>query len=540
MIKIVAIFVFLTFSLQLNAQYQVKIISENDTLKIFKTTDSIAVYDYLNDFLQKKQQRGFIKASFDSIEFDSLNVVAYFVENEQYKWQGIEIFSPQKISLKSKNFEGKFVNFDFFQKQIDKILYDFACKGYPFASVSYDSLQISGNEISTKIIVDTSHFITFDSIYFADNIKISEHFLQNYLQFKSGEKYNQQIVDDIPQRLDNLTFLQIQTPSEIEFHKQDADLYLYLKNQKVSQFSGLLGFTNANGKLSLVGQADFKLVNTFKHADQININWTKTKELSQNLNFDFMFPYIFSTNIGVSNALKIKKIDTSYIDVLNKNSFSYYFSGFNNVSVFVDVQKSIVFDTNSNFTNFSSKLYGISLDFYQIDNYFMPTKGYSFNFSAGAGNKNSVDTVSNKFSIQQNFEIYFPFFNDFVLKYSNFNYFMHNSYMSENELFLFGGENLMRGFDKESLSASLLFLNSLELRYVIQKKSSFFIFTDYSVMQHKTVKNQFWEHLLGIGAGINLQTKNGLLSATYAVGKTDETSFIFKNSKFYFGFSTYF
>jgi len=541
--KIFFLFFYIIVGVNLHAQYDVQIIENNDITNSFKVSDSSDIYVYLQEFLNKKHQQGYIAASFDSILQDSVTFKAYFVENEQFFWSNFELVnftSNDKKYLKPKLFQGKPVNFNFLQKQVDKTILEYTNKGYPFAQITYDSLIFSDTTISTNIIISKNNFIKFDSVYFSDNLKVRSSFLQNYLNFNINDKYNQQIIDKIPDKLSNLSFVKVVMPPEIEFHKNSADLYLYLKNKRASQFSGIVGFSNANEKFSLVGEVDLKIINMFKNADKINLKWQKTKNLNQNLDLNLSFPYLFNTKIGFGNLLKIEKIDTSYIRVYNTASLLYYFSGFNNVALFSDFQTSIVFDTLSNYENFTSKLYGFSMNFYETNDFFLPSKGYIYQFSAGAGTKKTADSVSQQLSFVQNVEFYLPVFNSFVLMYRNFINILWSEYLFENELFKFGGASLMRGFDEESLRASFVNLNSLEVRYLLQNRTSVFLFTDYSIMQHKSISNNYWDHLVGVGTGFTLSTKNGLLSFTYAIGKTDNQKFVLKDSKVHFGFSAYF
>lgn len=530
-------------SIKVYSQNEVQIIQNGKIVKSFSSKDSTETIEKLYVYLEKNRQKGFIAASFDSLIYDSTIIKAFFVQNNKFIWNDLTFENFQKEDYKvlnPKDYINKPVNFKLLEKQTHNIVFNYTCKGYPFAQISYDSLIFTDSTISTTITLDTNNYIIFDSIYFADEINIRESFLQNYLQFKKGNEYNELIVEKIPDKLANLPFLNVQFPSEVEFHTNSADLYLYLKNKKASEFSGILGFTNANEKFTLVGEADLKIVNMFKNADRININWQKTKDFSQNINVDFSFPYLLNTNIGIDNSLKIEKYDTTYINVFNKSLLSYYFSGFSSTSLFVDFQTSIVFDTLSDYEYFRSKLFGISLNFNQTNDYFLPTKGFIYKSSAGAGNKTSSDTIAQQLSFEQNISFYQPLFNDFVVVLKNNTKLIKSIFLFENELIKFGGTNLMRGFDEQSLSASFLNISTIELKYLLQKRTNVFVFTDYAIMQHKSTIKNYWLHPLGLGAGFTLSTKNGILSITYAIGKTESQNFILKNSKIHFGFSTYF
>ncbi len=539
--KKVVIFLFLFLSTgSLSAQYKSQIISGNKILKRFKSKDSLSVIYSLSDYLSKIRQKGYIASSFDSIVFDSLQVKAYLFGGKKYYWKKIEISSPY-YENNFIHFYNKAINFRLFDTQIKNIQNDFLNTGYPFVSVSFDSLKISKNKISTKININKGRFISFDSIYFDDkNIKISRNFLSNYLDFKKENPYCEEKVKKIYRKLKRLPFLEIHSKPEIEFHKTGADLYLYLKQKKINQISGIVGFTNVNDKFILLGQADVKLVNTLQRADEIRLRWKKTKEKSQNLNLYFSVPYIFNTKIGFNNSLIIRKIDTSFVNFSNKFSLSYFFQGMDNVGTFFHFQRSIVLDSTSLYQNYYISSYGINLNFSNTDNIFNPHKGIILKFSASLGKKNNYDSIVVNYSFKNDFSIYLPFANKFVIHLRNFFFYFKSKDIYENELFKFGGTSLMRGFDEESLSANFVDISTFELRYMLDNLSNIFIFSDYGIFKHLTINANYWQHPISCGFGVNISTKAAIISLTYAIGKLDNEPFILKDSKIHVGYKTFF
>lgn len=527
-------------TIPLFSQYQCRIILDDIVLKKFNSKDSLSVVFSLENYLSDNQNQGFLSSSFDSIVFDSSFVYAYFFLGEKYFWSKINVNSSEYAS-NFKHFENKAVNFKKFKEQINQIINIKAENGFPFVSVSFDSLLIEQNNISTKVSVEKKRYIVNDSIYFdKEKIKTSEIFLASYLDFKKGNPFNDQAVKSINSKINNLPFLELLSEPEIEFHDSTADLYLYIREEKVSQLSGILGFTNVDDKFTLLGQVDVKLVNTLHRADIINLQWQKTKSKSQNLVLNFSIPYVFNTKIGFDNSLKIRKIDTSYVDFSNMFSLNYFFRGMNRVGTYHDFSRSVVLDTNSMFKNFSKSSYGINIILSNIDKPFNPHKGYIFDFSAEIGKKDNYDSISTSFCFKNDFSVFIPISKNFTFFLRNFIFNQQGDSFYENELFKFGGANLMRGFDEESLSANFVNISTVELRYMLDNLSNVFVFSDYSIFRHFTYFAKYWQHPISGGVGLNLSTKSGLVSLTYAIGKLDNQSFILKNSKIHFAFKTFF
>jgi hypothetical protein len=532
--------IFFILTINLFSQINIEIIENNHINKVLLVKDSISVYQSLYKYLQVYNSKGYLSAGFDSVIYNSENVKAYLKKGLQFYLSKINIITDEKIHFNTKKFENKPVNIKSIELEIEKNLIKFENSGYPFAEIKIENIVIKKNTLTIDIIIRKNNLILFDSIFFEKKVRVSPKFLQKYLNIDNKTEYSEQIFKNIDNKIDNLAFLKTNNPSEVEFHKSTADIYLYLSNQNANEISGFVGFTNANNHFSLIGQANLKLVNLMKTADIIYFNWQKTELLSQNLDFNFSVPYIFFTNLGISNELKIEKFDTSYVQILEKPIVSYYFSGMNKISTFINYERSIVFDTTTNNIDFMNVMYGFSLNIEQIKNKINPSKGYSFEFNLSSGKTTLIDSNINKINVLNIIQLFIPINHKFVLYLKNFsNIIIGNTYYN-NELFNFGGSKNMRGFDENYFASTLMFLNTLEIRYLFEKKSNFFLFADYTIYEHKTKISYYWNHPFGIGAGINLATKAGIIIFTYAIGKEDNSNFFFKNSKIHFGFKTIF
>ena len=104
---------------------------------------------------------------------------------------------------------------------------------------------------------------------------------------------------------------------------------------------------------------------------------------------------------------------------------------------------------------------------------------------------------------------------------------------SENELYRIGGFGSIRGFNEESITANMYGFVSMDYRFVPSEAFYIGLFSDYGFIDNKRANIN--TSLLSIGTGISFLTKMGIFNLSYAVGKTGETSFDFKESKIHFG-----
>jgi hemolysin activation/secretion protein len=105
------------------------------------------------------------------------------------------------------------------------------------------------------------------------------------------------------------------------------------------------------------------------------------------------------------------------------------------------------------------------------------------------------------------------------------NYYLQSDLYIVNELFRFGGSNSIRGFLENSLQASFMTSVLSEYRYIISPDLYLHSILDYCYYQDKSTNKD--ANLLGIGFGIGVQTKNGLLKISLANGsaKAQKTKF---------------
>ena len=109
-----------------------------------------------------------------------------------------------------------------------------------------------------------------------------------------------------------------------------------------------------------------------------------------------------------------------------------------------------------------------------------------------------------------------------------------------NELFRIGGLKSLRGFDEESILASDYTIFKLEYRYLMETNSYLFLFINGASWHRKSRTNPASDTPIGFGTGITFQTKLGIFSVSYALGREFSNPIYFKNAKIHFGLINYF
>ncbi len=518
-----------------------------------KHKDSTSIYLEIEKFIAQKHQSGYLSASFDSIIFDSIYVNAYFFRGEKYLLKEINFIdidknTLNKIGIKQKKLENKPFSFEKINTLNEQILEYYENNGYPFVSTKIDTAIFNEKNISLSIIVNKNKFYKIDSIYVLGETDISANFIQKYIGIQQSDSYNELKISKIDNKINNLEFLTSLRSTEVEFHETDADIYIYLKKKKANRFNGIIGFlpNRTNEKLLITGEIDLKLVNSLKKGEQFAIKWEKLKPESQRLNLSLEYPYFFKTNFGISEKFSLSKEDTSFIDIKNHVGLRYFFSGENFIESYISSQKSIVLlqkrTQNSNFANISTNLYGLAFGSYRLDYKYNPSKGYFFYGKTGLGNKNLEDSIKSlQVEASIELEFYLPIINNFVLKYKNYSAIKDNkSGLYENEFYKIGGFKTLRGFDEEIIKTPIFSINTLELRFLFDENSNFYLFYDIAYIHPLTSSESKNNLPMGFGAGINFSTKAGIFALSYALGKQPNNPILINSAKIHFGFISIF
>ncbi|MDD3875611.1 MAG: POTRA domain-containing protein [Bacteroidales bacterium] len=511
----------------------------------------------INKLIQFYYAQGYLAFSVDSSESDSLKSKLYIHTGERFHWIKINtsdsdfnIITQSKV--KTEEFKGEVVNFKVLRDAMKKILSYLENNGYPFASVFLDSVNFSENAIEAHLMIDKNVLIRIDSLRIEGNAAISSSFLENYLSIRKNDIYNEQNIKSIDKKLSSLNFISLRKETEVFFYDSSCVIVIYIDKKSANNFDGILGIIpdNETGKISLTGDIRFKLHNAFKRAEEAEINWKQFEKGSSRLFLHFAYPYILSTHLGIDYSFNLLKRDSSYMSLSHVAGLSYLYSSSDRLRFFGDFRKSYTINlpttsTDGTLGNFNLNLFGLGWVKEQLDYRLNPSKGYLLDMSVAGGFKRSdtLNAISSVTSVekQQQYHIYFhsqlylnPFKRNVIMLRTQFNYISGQNFY-ENELNRIGGLKTLRGFDDESIYASAYSIITLEYRYLFQRNAYINVFWDGAYYEKNTYKERVLDRPYGFGAGLSFETRQGIFSINYAVGKQFDNPIQFKFAKIHFG-----
>ncbi|MDE3185720.1 MAG: hypothetical protein KGM16_20090 [Bacteroidota bacterium] len=541
---------------------------------------------YINELPATLLSRGFPAASVDSVFYDSSFVRAKIYLGEKFKWAEISTDSIDKNVLEKTGwddrlFENKELNFSQLHSQEQKVIEYYENNGYPFAEVFLQNIEIKNDKIKAGLQVNKGLLYHIDSIHFYGKVKIKNLFLQHYLGIFNGSVYDNEKLQKISNRLQQLSFLQEQQSWDVTMLGTGATLNLYLEPKRSSQINVLVGFVPANtitGKAQVTADVHLDLKNSFGSGENILLNWQQLQPQSPRLNLGYSLPYIFDSNFGFHFSFDLLKKDSSYLQLNGILGLQYSISANKTFDFFYQAEQNYLLSggVDTNQVIYTKKLpanidvrsgnIGVGYHFVNTNYRLNPRKGTEIGVTATGGIKkitknndilnlkdpgdptfnfsslyDSIMQKTYRFKIVVSAAHYFPLGKASTFKTAVNSGLLESPQNFQNELFRIGGYSLLRGFDEESIYASKYAVFTGEYRYLVGINSYFFGFSDVGFTRTKFNAADYSNSFISGGVGLEFETKFGLLNLSYAVGKRNDVKFDIRNSsKIHFGYINYF
>ena len=531
--------------------------------------DSSQADENLESLITKFRAGGFLSAGIDSLIRDSLSTTAFIYAGNKYNWSVIRQGNvPEELlqgtGFRKKLYSGKPFNNKQLELLTSNVLRNCENNGYPFASITLDSIEIENNNFSGALALNKNRFIKIDSIIIKGTATVAPVYLYNYIGIRPGDVYKETQIRKISGRMRELAFVREIKTSQLLFTQKETKLYLFLENRKASQFDGVLGLLPdeaKEGKFNLTGEIHLKLQNSLKRGEIIELNWKQLPGNSQDLKFHTLYPFLFNTPFGIDGNLAIFKKDSTYIDVTKNLGVQYAFTGNNFLKAFIndkqsDLQSSRGLENISvlpSYADITTVSYGLTIHYEKLDYRLNPRKGFWIEATGSTGNRKirkntdinaaaydsiKLNTVTYQGEITADY--YISLGGRHVIDLGTRSAYIYNDELFINELYRIGGLKSLRGFDEESIYSSTYAIGKIEYRYLLEQNSFLFAFINNAWYENRSRNINLYDTPIGFGTGINFETKLGIMSVSYALGKQFDNPVLFRNGKVHFGIVNYF
>lgn len=499
----------------------------------------------------KLQKIGYITSRLISVkkENDSLFRAVYFLGNQvsrikvYYSESGISKSQIEKVitSTQDTYFEIPFSRTEKTLQQLNALQ---TKEGNPFAKLKLENFNLDGTKLSAQLATTSGKKRTIDSITIKGYEKFPKSFINYYAGIKKGDTFEKELILKKSDAINSLGFALTTKPPEVLFRKDTTVVYLYLQKRNFNTFDGILGFaTNEEtNDLEFNGYLNLELNNNLNFGEKLLLNYKADGNDQRNFRVKTVLPYIGGTPFGIDLELKIFRRDSTFSSSEQQIKGSYQikpstaaYLGYkaNSSSNLLDnqAQATTIPDFESSFITG-----GITYQNLQRSLLF-PIKS-QINLDAEFGKRATSEIRDNQVKLTNTISHIFNLNNRNSVYFKNKTSVLFSERFFTNELYRFGGINSIRGFNENSIEASLFSILNTEYRYLLNRETYIHSIIDVGYFENEVVEQK--EKLYSFGVGLGLQTAAGLLKFNIANGIIDNQAFKFANTKIHLSLTSRF
>jgi outer membrane protein assembly factor BamA len=531
--------------------------------------DSLSVVRFLHGVTRSLHEQAFMEASVDSVVGAGERFSAFMHTGPAYNYISVTLDSIDIPVLRSCNinrskYENRILDLPAFRILQNKLLSYYEDSGYPFASVSFSSLEIRGDTLYGNLAINKNRRYLIGNIHILGDQPVKNTRLYRHLGIYPGDTYSENNFKRAGDLLRNTEFLSEIRPPEIEFMPESADLYLYIERRQASNFSGIIGIMPGDGrnKTRLAGELDLGLINVFSRMETLSIRWHSPGNGIQQIELQGEQPWLFGRPFGADFHLLMYRQDTTWLNVEAGAGILFSIPGGGVIRAYWKTFGSMLIGNNNtgispgalnDAAGITGRLFGISYRHSRIGHRINPHRGWEMNASAGAGNKQislPPENQGRRSGLAEGgaiLRLFVPVTRSTTFMLANLSGIKLNTgagreqdYFFVNELYLLGGLHSIRGFDERSLAASSYVIQRVEYRYLFDETGNIFLFFDGMAYRQKLHNRIMSDLPLGFGAGLTLGTRAGQFSLSYGLGMQHGNPPVLRSAKIHIGVTSRF
>ena len=526
----------------------------------------------------RKIYKGQMVGSFDSISLDTLLLLAQQHGFLDAGWvRDSNNVTHVDLGRQYKFFDGKdTLSYAELTDGWKDLLKNASNMGYPFTKlvVHTDSL------VSDSILVLNIKSFQMDRMTFAKpkiegNLRISNYFIQRITNINQGSLFSLKKLEQADEKLRKVAFISMAKPFQWSVYSRKCTPIWYLNKKSTSKGEFILGLVPKNegvsNKLTLTGLASLELQNALAQGEKIQMFYRQLPSGTRELKLDLDWPYIGFTSMGAVGSLYLFKRDTSFSELGTSVGLTFDLSETLKLKGTYQYKTSAILTINKvqilntlrlpSYTDFKLNGLGLELDLNRLDYIFNPKKGIAASLKLSGGIKiieknqsvsslidpegrpmeylyDSILLNAQQYQAQVVLKYFVPISKNYILHVlSHSGYIYSNAPIFDNEKFRLGGNLSIRGFEEQRFLTNSFSYLTMENRWITGQNSHFFAGVDYGWLDLDG-PNKKWT--LGLSLGTRFDTKAGIFTLSYAMGRVKEERWSLKNGKVHIGYAAIF
>ncbi len=418
-------------------------------------------------------------------------------------------------------------------EDLDRVLEEFASRGFPFATASVLSALPREDLLDLRIRIDTGEVFTIDEITVEGNTVTDPEVIVRELRLRPGTRFNGRILSDLRRRVEKLNLFQTVEEPRLVQRAGRGGLLMRVTEGSTNTIDGLVGYlppAKSGESGQVTGLVSLSFRNLFGTARRLDARWERASSSVTEWELRYLEPWLLGWPINAQGGFHQRQQDSTYV----RRS--------------VDVRLTVLWNENLNFTaSFTAvssiptaRLSGFAFDRSQSlggglemlidtrDNPYQPRAGITLRNAYHYASK-TITPVSGgeeRTASLQRFEADLALFQElpagFVLAPSLHGRELRGGERDPGDEFRLGGARTLRGYREEQFLGNRLLWTNAELRYGIGRRSFLFLFYDLGYVQRDAEPGaslKTWKS--GYGVGARLETGLGVLSVSFALGEGD-------------------
>ncbi|MEJ2195228.1 MAG: POTRA domain-containing protein [Ignavibacteriaceae bacterium] len=485
-----------------------------------------------------------------------VKVIMYVDEGGPSYIRNVVVTSNDSLRLKPfipifKYLQGQIFNQTTLKDYIIDALTKLENTGNPFAVFSistihfyYDSTD-ENHYADIYLNLETGLTSNIDKVEVQGSSSTKDYVIVRELRIEPGEPYSQEKIEEFPKRLNRLRFFEpVSTPQFYVDSDNKGVLVVNIKDRQTNNFDGIIGYIPPAGDVEsgyITGLLNVSLRNLFGTGRAAAFRWRKIDRYSQELEFKYLEPWLFSFPLNLNAGFFQRQQDTTYVQRTLTGGLEYLATEDVSAAVFITSQSTIpTVREDTVFTVYNSTAFttGVNLKIDTRDDPLAPTSGIFFNNFYDFSQKRingpqefiTPETLTeiNLQRFEVTLALFYQFFQRQVLAFKINGRELRGPFFEESDLYWLGGTQTLRGYREDQFRGNRVFWINLEYRLFLARRTYTYLFLDNgyylrNAEERANIPKQEG-YKIGYGFGLNLETAIGILGVSFALAKGNSFS----------------
>ena len=458
-----------------------------------------------------------------------IDILFNIEERERLEIGAIKIVGNNYLQTpKLPIFKGKYLqDIPGFLKQIVNTYNE---NGFLFAKAGLESIENLNSTTSVIIRIVEGKYCEFNKFRIKGNKTSQEESIIGISELDQVENLQTKHLLRAEQNLLEKPYIKSAHIIPLNHH----ELLIDIEEDRMTLFSGVVGFDDS-AESKLTGYINMDFLNLFGTDRALSFNWYRLTANSETYNLKYHESGIYQIPINSDLMLYREQADSTYIR--SGAEFEIYYLVGNNKLGLYFAKENIIPGFRQDVNKISKRDYtkiGFNWRYDSFDNKSNPSSGYKLDLKYYNIRQKSELDINRNALVSSLGYCANPFSRVVIFANADVRL-IENRGLGNMDYWKLGGYKDLRGFMENSFYGYYVGNLNTELRYLISRTSRLFVFGDYGYAENNEyTKDKLW----GLGMGIRLETKLGIVGIDYGFGYSDNQWHSPLNGIIHFGIET--